>query len=125
MILFVKSGIRYLDLRVSNLEETISISHFAVFAGFDDIINDIDSFLRDNPNEILIVRIKGDYYQELSDWAKENILNKLTQTFRGRIITEEEVKSKSISDLYPKQIHFINNDIRYYSEFGRSNLSIN
>jgi hypothetical protein len=62
----LKSGARYLDLRVKyNLQGVLSLFHGSqTGAAFDDVLNQISSFIENNPSEFLILdfqHFEGDY----------------------------------------------------------------
>lgn len=59
-------GIRYLDVRCRHTNNKFAIHHGTYYCEimFGDVINDCISFLKENPTEVIIMRIKEEYSEE-------------------------------------------------------------
>ncbi|RVU63359.1 hypothetical protein BM74_15505 [Bacillus thuringiensis] len=58
----LKSGIRYLDIRVKPNGDTFDIYHGSIYqkASLDDVMNIATNFLTNNPSETILMRIKDE-----------------------------------------------------------------
>ena len=59
----LNSGIRYLDIRCRRIEDKFAIHHGIVFQNlmFGDVLDEVRAFLRSNPQEAVIMRIKSEH----------------------------------------------------------------
>ncbi|WP_233261450.1 phosphatidylinositol-specific phospholipase C domain-containing protein [Vitiosangium sp. GDMCC 1.1324] len=60
------AGIRVLDIRARHIGDRFTIHHDAyyVMANFDDVLGTAIQFLRDNPTETVLMRVKKEYNEE-------------------------------------------------------------
>ncbi|MEV7087866.1 phosphatidylinositol-specific phospholipase C [Streptomyces sp. NPDC093085] len=60
------SGVRFLDVRCRLFDGAFSIHHGAFYQNlnFDDVLNACRDFLRDNPTETVLMRVKQEYSTE-------------------------------------------------------------
>jgi hypothetical protein len=58
----LNSGIRYLDIRCRRVGDKFAIHHGSVYQNqnFDDVMTEVKDFLRDNPKEVVVMRIKNE-----------------------------------------------------------------
>lgn len=71
----LKAGIRYLDIRVRRTGDTFAIHHGAVYQKemFGDVLNTVTTFLKNNPDEVILMRVKEEYDAEPNSKNFEDI----------------------------------------------------
>lgn len=59
----LKAGIRYIDIRLKYSENSFDIHHGIVYVGynFDDVLTTVQRFLRENPSETVLMRLKQEH----------------------------------------------------------------
>lgn len=62
----LEAGIRYLDIRCRRVGNVFAIHHGAFYQrqGFGDVLRTITTFLRDNPTETVIIKVKEEHVAE-------------------------------------------------------------
>lgn len=82
----LKAGVRFFDIRLRHIDNVFAIHHGSVFQNqfFGDILNQARDFIRQNPSEFILMRVKEEYDAE-----------KVTQTFTQTFIDY----SKKYSDV--------------------------
>jgi 1-phosphatidylinositol phosphodiesterase len=72
----LEAGIRFLDIRCRHVENIFAIHHGAMYCGlmFGDVIQICRNFLKANPKEVIIMRVKEEY-------NPENCTRKFVDTF--------------------------------------------
>lgn len=71
----LKAGIRYLDIRVRATGDTFAIHHGSVYqnAMFGDVLNTATTFLKNNPEEVILMRVKEEYDAQPNSKSFEEI----------------------------------------------------
>lgn len=109
------SGIRYLDIRLMHDSKKFSIYHGIVYTGydFDDVLTTAKAFLRKNPTETIVMRVKQEktsasdvemkklfdtYYSRYNDlfWKPQQSSNRNNPTMgelRGKVLLLPDVWS--------------------------------
>lgn len=105
----LEDGVRYLDLRLSNSGSSyksvndIYITHSSLYASFVDIVNQIDTFVKRNPNEIVFIDINHWYPTDKNNGRMQKIvLEYLINVFGNRIAKNSEYE---LTDPYGKFIN--------------------
>src|SRR5207302_1134087 len=59
----LESGVRVLDIRCRHIADVFAIHHGVVFQKvfFGDVLNDVIAFLKKNPSETVLMRVKEEY----------------------------------------------------------------
>lgn len=82
----LNQGARYLDVRVCSCQDDIVTCHGVVKGGkLSNVVDEINSFLGDNPNEFVIVELKNEAPMTAS--KKHELLYLIQATFGGRMIS--------------------------------------
>lgn len=73
----LNSGIRYVDMRVKCVKDSFAMHHGIVYqkAMFEDVLQEIIQFLKDHPNETILMRLKEDTDPETGSQSFEQIFN--------------------------------------------------
>lgn len=73
----LQAGVRYIDIRCRRIDNSFTIYHGPIYqhANFDDILNDCNNFLKDNPSETIIMSVKEEYNASNSTKSFEEIFN--------------------------------------------------
>lgn len=69
----LRAGIRALDIRCRLFQDSFSIHHGLVYqnANFNDVLKTVGDFLRENPRETIVMRVKQEYASlNLPEWTK-------------------------------------------------------
>ncbi|MEK4418383.1 phosphatidylinositol-specific phospholipase C [Bacillus sp. FSL K6-0268] len=68
----LEKGIRYIDIRIRDTDDAFAIHHGIVFenAMFGDVLNMVTSFLKSNPTETVIMRVKNEHEQDINRYEK-------------------------------------------------------
>ncbi|MCL1142353.1 phosphatidylinositol-specific phospholipase C [Shewanella gaetbuli] len=113
----LNAGIRFLDLRLRHINNGFALHHGAYFQNrvFDQALNDIKTFLHENPSEFVFVRVKKEhtelnnsrsfeetfkaYAENYADiiwdiWSPVFNTNPNVEEVRGKIIFLQDFKSK-------------------------------
>lgn len=105
----LEDGVRYLDLRLSNSGSSynsvndIYITHSFLYASFVDIVKQINSFIKENPNEIVFIDINHWYPSDKNNGRMQKIiLDYLVSVFGDKIAKRSQY---SLSDPYWKFIN--------------------
>ncbi|MGE6376670.1 phosphatidylinositol-specific phospholipase C [Peribacillus muralis] len=74
----LNTGIRYVDMRVRRVNDSFVMHHGMVNqkAKFEDVLKDTIQFLRDNPNETVLMRLKEEYDAENGSLSFEEIFKR-------------------------------------------------
>ena len=107
----LKSGIRYLDIRLAADNNKFTIYHGDVYLGFDfdDVLRTVEKFLQEHPYESIVMRVKqehtsvddfemkrrfDDYYNKYNNlfWNK-NSNNPTLGEIRGKVVILADVAS--------------------------------
>ncbi|AFU17397.1 Phosphatidylinositol-specific phospholipase (plasmid) [Bacillus thuringiensis MC28] len=74
----LNSGIRYLDIRARRTGTSFAMHHEMVYQQkmFGDILNELTNFLRQNPNETILMRLKEEHDAESGSLAFEEIFKR-------------------------------------------------
>lgn len=79
-------GVRYFDLRVNRVEDDYVIYHSIINgARFDPILDDIASFIRENPSETLLLD-----FQHFSNGSEEHVYQAVTEKLKDCLIVQGE-----------------------------------
>ncbi|MGG2134755.1 phosphatidylinositol-specific phospholipase C domain-containing protein [Bacillus sp. S2(2024)] len=72
------SGIRYLDIRARRTGNSFAMHHGSVYQKkmFGDILNEVTTFLHQNPQETVLMRLKEEHTPEAGSLSFEEILNR-------------------------------------------------
>ncbi|WP_435250131.1 phosphatidylinositol-specific phospholipase C domain-containing protein [Vibrio sp. nBUS_14] len=121
----LKSGIRFMDIRLRHINDSFAINNGIVFQKqfFDDILSGSTQFLKENPSEFILMRIKKEYNEKnntryFSDTLREYIKNPLYKKY----LYSGDSDNPNISEVRGKII-FLNDGI--YSDIGIDYLSFN
>ncbi|WP_291582430.1 phosphatidylinositol-specific phospholipase C [Clostridium sp. UBA6640] len=123
----LKSGIRYLDIRCRYINETVfSIHHGFVYqeAMFGDVLNETIDFLRRNPSETILMRVKQEYssvsdsefndtfksyVNRYNDWFWDNngnnMQNPTLDEIRGKIVVLYDVGGLNFGLSYHRKLN--------------------
>ncbi|MDZ3952422.1 phosphatidylinositol-specific phospholipase C [Bacillus thuringiensis] len=73
----LNSGIRYVDMRVRRTKGSFAMHHGIVYqkAMFGDVLRDTIQFLKDNPSETIVMRLKEEHDAESGSKSFEEIFN--------------------------------------------------
>ncbi|MGH0792326.1 phosphatidylinositol-specific phospholipase C [Bacillus cereus] len=81
----LEKGIRYLDIRIRDTGDSFAIHHGPVYqeAMFGDVLNMVVDFLKNNPSETIVMRVKNEHEQDLDryDDIFQNYLKKYGSYF--------------------------------------------
>ncbi|MFJ8119650.1 phosphatidylinositol-specific phospholipase C domain-containing protein [Bacillus mycoides] len=74
----LEAGIRYLDIRARRTGSSFAMHHGAVYQKlmFGDVLNQIQAFLRTNPSETVLMRLKEEHDPEPSSQSFEDIFTR-------------------------------------------------
>ncbi|MDZ3952447.1 phosphatidylinositol-specific phospholipase C domain-containing protein [Bacillus thuringiensis] len=74
----LQAGIRYLDIRARRTGSSFAMHHGAVYQKlmFGDVLNQIQTFLRTNPRETILMRLKEEHDPESGSQSFEDIFKK-------------------------------------------------
>ncbi len=74
----LNSGIRYLDMRARRTGTTFAMHHGPVYQKkmFGDVLQEMTTFLRQNPNEMILMRLKEEHTPESGSLSFEEIFKK-------------------------------------------------
>jgi len=79
----LKTGIRALDIRMRATDDGLPIHHGRVYlkANFTDVMNSVVSFLKSNPTEFILMRVKQEKCEEgESECSNDGIVDKFKST---------------------------------------------
>ncbi|MBT2117943.1 phosphatidylinositol-specific phospholipase C [Dyella sp. LX-66] len=73
----LNGGIRFLDLRARHINDVFTMHHGPVYqdAMFGDVLGEIIGFLRDNPSETIVARVKEEHFPEGNTRSFEQTFN--------------------------------------------------
>ena len=76
-------GVRFLDIRLQLVNNELKVVHSFVdqMTDFEDTLNDMVTFIRENPSEFLLVSIKEDASPKRSDLAFEDVLETMLLSY--------------------------------------------
>jgi len=110
----LQKGVRYLDLRViyRDSKKSFYTVHGLYGPSLDEVLKQIDMFLKTNTKEILVIQIGDLKYMPNKVLDHKNLINILKTKFQGKIVPKNEVKNLTVGDIWDKkyQIVFIYND---------------
>ncbi|KAI8900744.1 PLC-like phosphodiesterase [Globomyces pollinis-pini] len=101
----LNKGVRYLDLRIAERDNTIFFSHTLLSKQkLDDALVSIQSWIKQNAGEILILDfvIDGDYKDSNTNNALKALPNKLQNMFGDLKMTKSDYSSLNYSQLVAK-----------------------
>ncbi|MEK4677601.1 MULTISPECIES: phosphatidylinositol-specific phospholipase C [Bacillus] len=108
----LEKGIRYIDIRIRDTGDAFAIHHGIIYqdAMFGDVLNMVTDFLRNNPTETVIMRVKNEDEQDINRY--EEIFQKYWESYksyfwnptssnpklgeiRGKIVVLQDFKSQT------------------------------
>ena len=103
------AGVRAIDIRARHISDVFAIHHGAIFLGYffgNDVLAVLDDFLRDNPTETVIMRLKNERpddeqdntrsFSQTYDWYRSLYPNLFFQDTSNRVPTLGEVRGKVV-----------------------------
>lgn len=77
----LNAGIRYIDIRCRVTDGSFAIHHGPYYLGmmFGDVINTVVNFLRQNPSEFVLMRVRQEYSEETDD-----VFSKIFETYYNK-----------------------------------------
>lgn len=81
----LKAGIRYLDLRLKVVHDTLLVFHGPIYQkiGLGDILKQVEEFFKENPSEAIIARIKPEGDSLFPKESFENLFEKYNTAFNN------------------------------------------
>ncbi len=128
----LNAGVRYLDIRVCGHKNDIVTCHGIVKGGkLAGIVEEVNAFLRDNPNEFVIVEIKNE--APMSSLEKHQVLHLIQSTFGERMITAADtqtwfqLKQVTMGEIRKRQknvLALIHNSFSYHHDGKSYNMKM-
>ncbi|NNE98364.1 MAG: phosphatidylinositol-specific phospholipase C domain-containing protein [Pyrinomonadaceae bacterium] len=90
------AGIRYLDIRVRRTGTSFAIHHGPVFQRkmFGDVLNQVSAFLRANPTETVVMRLKDEHTAQDGSSSFEEIYKSYASRYGGLIYSPTNAHPK-------------------------------
>lgn len=87
----LNSGVRFLDIRLRHINDVFAIHHGLVFQKqfFGDILNQVSDFLKLNPSEFVLMRVKEEYAAEGNNRAFEDTFSDYVNKYSDVIYTSK------------------------------------
>lgn len=122
----LNSGIRFLDIRCKYTDGAFAIHHgpYYLNAMFDDVLNEVTTFLKENPSETILMRVKQEYSSESNEvfnntlrgymekypeffWDSQDgrITNPKLKEIRGKIVILRDVGGSNIGISYSQEFY--------------------
>lgn len=117
----LNAGIRFLDIRLRHIDNVFAIHHGPVYQKqmFGDILNDVRTFLEDNPTEFVFIRVKEEYTAANNTESFEDTFNNYVNNNSDIIWTpESQFANPMIKDVRGKIVFLENFIPGYYRWFG-------
>ena len=96
----LKEGVRYLDLRISTKQtdksftnytiDDMYITHTSLFEKFTNIVSQINDFIKENPNEMILIDINHWYPSDLNNGnMQQKVLDYFVKVFGNKLATTD------------------------------------
>ncbi len=111
-------GVRLFDIRLQLRDDNLAIVHSFVDQklSFEAVLDEIKSFLEENPTEFIIISIKEDADAENSTLAFEGAVENMLRTKLGSLLSESTAVPKTVGEARGK-VHVI-------SRYASSSLGV-
>lgn len=107
----LNAGVRFLDIRLRHINDVFAIHHGPVFQKqfFGDILNQVSDFLKQNPSEFVLMRVKDEY-------TEENITRTFQDTFSDYISKYPDVIFNPAGDSYFPSVYEVRGKIVFLDQ---------
>ena len=101
----LRSGIRFLDIRLRQVENVLAVHHGNVYQQkmFGDILNDVRTFLIEHPSETVLMRIRNEYQGENNSEQFEETFLKYVNRYHALFWAGSE-ESPTLGDVRGKLV---------------------
>lgn len=114
----LNGGIRLLDLRLRHIDNVFALHHGPVFQEkfFGDALNEIQTFLRTYPTEMVFVRVKEEYKPARNNRSFEATFQTYFDRYKSIIAVPENGMQTRLDDLRGKLVFLV--DFKTSRNFG-------